>query len=114
MTNATMLHDMDPDELGNLFAQTVEQMIRYNPEKFYSVIISADWFCHIHKISKPTLQRWVEQDIIIPESREENGHLKFRLSEVLKFNVDAIKRKRNKQLILNTNEKNRKNRESSI
>ncbi|KAF0195490.1 MAG: hypothetical protein FD166_2941 [Bacteroidetes bacterium] len=101
MNDATLLHNMEPDDLEKMFEAKAEKMIRYNPEKFYSVIIPASWVCHIHQISKATLQRWVEQDIIIPEPREKDGNLNFRLSEVLKFNVDAIKRKRNKQFIMN-------------
>jgi hypothetical protein len=101
MNKATLLHDMDPDQLGNLFAEMTERMIQFNPEKFYGVIVTAEWFCHIHKISKTTLQRWVEQEVVIPESREENGHFRFRLSEVLKFDAGALKRRRNKQFILN-------------
>jgi len=102
MNNTTLLHDMDPDSLERLFEAKAEQLMKYNPEKFYSVIIDASMFCHIHKISKVTIQRWVDQGVLIPEEREKNGQLKFRLSEVLKFNVDAIKRKRNKHFIINS------------
>ena len=100
MTNATLLHDMDPMDLERLFEAKAEQLMQYNPEKFYGVIIDASMFCRIHQISRTTLQNWIDQEVVIPEGREKNGNLKFRLSEVLKFNVDAIKRRRNKHLIL--------------
>jgi hypothetical protein len=103
---------MDPDDLERMFEAKAERMIRFNPDRFYSVIVSAEMFCHIHQISKSTLQRWVDEKVIEPEPREVNGHIKFRLSDVLKFDVAAIIRKRNKQLILSTNE--RKNSQTAL
>lgn len=96
--NSIMLHELDPDGLRNLLAQEIAKL-QYNPDKFENVIVPADWFCKIHNISKITLQRWIDQGVITPES-EAGKHHKFSLAYILKFDVAAIKRRRNKQLIL--------------
>lgn len=97
--NSIMLHELDPDGLRNLLAQEIAKL-QYNPDKFENVIVPGEWFCKIHNISRITLQRWIDQGIVVPESDAGQNH-KFSLAYILKFDVAAIKRKRNKEFLLN-------------
>ena len=102
MTQSIMLHEISPDGLRSLIAEEVNKL-QYNPDKFENVIVPAEWFCKIHGISRITLQRWIEQGIVLPEG--DSKHHRFSLAYILKFDVALIKRRRNKQLILNNNER---------
>jgi hypothetical protein len=107
---STLLHGITPDGLRDLISQETNRLLVYNPDKFYNVLVSGEHFCLIHSISRVTLQRWIKLGIVNPEFRDdEKDHYRFRLSDVLKFDVDSIKRKRNKQLIL-LNAESRKKR----
>lgn len=112
MTQSIMLHELDPDGLRNLLAEEISKL-QYNPDKFENVIVTADWFCKIHSISRITLQRWIDQGVVIPESLPGEHH-RFSLAYILKFDVASIKRRRNKQLILSNNEKTRKNLQTTL
>lgn len=101
--NSIMLHELDPDGLRNLLAQEIAKL-QYNPDKFENVIVPGEWFCKIHGISRITLQRWIDQGVVIPEG--DSKHHKFSLAYILKFDVASIKRRRNKTLILKNNGKN--------
>ena len=106
---STLLHGINPDGLRELISQEANRLLVYNPDKFYNVLVSGEIFCLIHSISRITLQRWIKLGVVIPEFRDdEKDHYRFRLSEVLKFDVDSIKRKRNKQLIMLKTESRRK------
>ena len=102
-TESTLLHGMNPDDLKDMIFQEAKKIYSYSPDRFYNVIVTGEHFCLIHSISKITLKRWIKQGIVVPELRDDDkDHYRFRLSEVLKFDVESIKRKRNKQfLILN-------------
>lgn len=100
-TESTLLHGMNPDDLKEMILQEARRIYVYNPDRFYGVIVNGEQFCHIHSISRITLKRWIKQGIVVPEDRDDaKDHYRFRLSEVLKFDVESIKRKRNKQLLM--------------
>ena len=106
MTQSIMLHEISPDGLRSLIAEEVKKL-QYNPDKFENVIVPGEWFCKIHNISRITLQRWIDQGIITPSS-EAGQHHKFSLAYILKFDVAAIKRRRNKTLLINNAKNNNK------
>lgn len=98
---ATMLHNIEPNELAKLIEEATRKITGpYNPERFSTVMVPVDWVCKIHSISRNTAYRWIKQGILVPET-DSSEDIKFRLSEVLTLDLKAIKRKRNKNLILN-------------
>jgi hypothetical protein len=90
-----MLHNLAPGDLQRLIAAETQKILAIHSDRFYNVIVGSDWFCKIHSISRPTLQRWIKYGYVIPEKPDEDGqNHRFRLSYILKFDAAAIKGKK--------------------
>ena len=107
---STIIHNLSPDELREILSETSG----YNPDRFYNVIVDQNWFCKIHGITRVTLHNWIKNGWVVPDETGSSTP-KFRLSYVLKFDADAIKRRKNKDFILNTlQHEKRKNRSRAV
>lgn len=96
-----MLHNLDPEDVRSM----IQEAMGFNPDKFYNVLINQEEFCKIHTISRTTLWRYIQTGIVVPVDQEEGKEPRFRLSEVLKFDIDSIKHKHNQTLIQSNNAK---------
>ena len=99
----TMLHNLDPEDVRSM----IKEAMGFNPDKFYNVLINQDEFCKVHSISRTTLWRYIKTGVGVPIDQEEGKEPRFRLSEVLRFDIDSIKYKQNQKLIQDANRKKR-------
>jgi len=99
-----MLHNLDPEDVRSM----IKEAMGFNPDKFYNVLINQEEFCKIHTISRTTLWRYIQTGIVVPIDQEEGKEPRFRLSEVLRFDIDSIKHKHNQQFLQDAKRKNRR------
>jgi len=63
--------------------------------RFLNIKIDSKGACQILEISQSTLQRYVKSGQLVPEVRESGSQsFKFRLSYLLKINMEELKRKK--------------------
>lgn len=89
----TIIYQLDSTDLKKFFNEELaKKEVESFLSRFNNVFVSPEDVANFHGINKATVYNYVNDGLLIPEQREKNELVRFRLSEALRFDFKQLRK----------------------